>query len=97
MKITIQKCYRIYTEDTNMTEIRSIVSGYFPGFTLLRGTGVWNHKAEPSLVIEIITPEDGLPDVKQVCKAINTLNKQECCLVTVHNVMAGLVKNEKGE
>ena len=96
MKITIQKCYYIYTEDMNMTQIRAIVDRHFTGYTLHRGTGVWNHKAEPSLVIEIITPDDKLLDVKQVCKEINTLNRQECCLVTVHNVMAGLVKNETG-
>ena len=97
MQITIQKCYRIYTEDLNMTQIRAIVDRAFTGYTLHRGTGVWNHVAEPSLVIEIITPDDKLPDVKQVCKEINTLNSQECCLLTVHNVMTGLVKNENGE
>ena len=94
MEITIKKCYRIYTEDTNMSQIRVIVDKVFTGYTLHRGTGVWNHAAEPSLVIEIITPDDKLADVKQVCKEINILNSQECCLLTVHNVMAGLVKRE---
>ena len=91
--ITIKKCYRIYTEDTNITQIRAIVSKGFPGYTLLRGTGLWNHVAEPCLVIEIITTGNKLEGIRQICKDINTLNKQECCLLTVHNVMTRLIKN----
>ena len=80
-----QSRYKIYTEDRNRDKIRAIVADYFDGFTMFSGVGIWENKIEKNLTIEIITGHT--PDIiKAICKKINRLNSQDCCLVTVEPV-----------
>lgn len=81
-----QYCYKIYTENVNVTGVLKIVDKYFDGYTTYAGIGIWQGNTESSFIIEIITPRKRTCDIAAICKKINRLNKQICCLVTVDRV-----------
>ncbi len=85
MKTEKQYRYRIYTEDENRDKIQNIVANCFDGFTMFTGIGTWKNETEKNLTIEIIT-KDFPYIIETVCKRINRLNSQDCCLVTVEPV-----------
>ncbi len=83
--------YRIYTEDTNRTQLLILVSSNFEGFTLYNATGYWKGVPESSLVIEILGTQDLAPKIKALAHNIRVLNKQECVLVTTAKVTGELI------
>jgi hypothetical protein len=80
------KVYRVYTEDLNIEFIKKLVSSYFMGFTIIKGEGYWESKAEGSLVIEIIASKEKLIEVQAICLDIKVHNKQQSVLFTVQEV-----------
>ncbi len=92
MKIEKQYRYRIYTEDRGRDKIQNIVADCFDGFTMFFGVGVWENKTEKNLTIEIITTLNineskiARATIQTICKRINRLNSQDCCLVTIEPV-----------
>ncbi len=87
MKTEKQYRYRIYTEDKNPATVQQIVAEYFDGFTVFFGAGIWKGKSENNLTIEIICCEPiGDVTIPTICKRINQLNSQDCCLVTVEPI-----------
>ncbi len=87
MKTHKQYRYRIYTEHKNRNEIQKIVADCFDGFTMFTGIGAWKNEAEKNLTIEIITTTRyGDTIIWPICKKINQLNSQDCCLVTIEPV-----------
>lgn len=86
--------YKILTEDINRLAIAKIVGRYFDGFTMIGGLGYWQGKQEYSLIIEIDTPCDhNTPDrIKAICREINILNDQQCCLLQTFNPISEFVE-----
>jgi len=72
---------RIFTENVNRRGIESIVSRYFDGFTIVDSVGYWRGKREDSLIVEIVFDGKDKPKVEAICREINIVNKQECCML----------------
>ena len=77
--------YRIYTEHVNLHQIQSIVDKYFKGYSMFTGMGVWDREHERCLVIEIVS-DKSKEDVIVICRKINRINHQKCCLVTAEKI-----------
>lgn len=84
-------CYRIYTENKNLTTLKEIISRHFLSYTLLEAKGIWNRQEEESLIIEIIGEEAREGEVNQVAKEIKAYNQQEAVLITKGQVASRLV------
>jgi hypothetical protein len=75
---------RIYTEDKERERLKGLVSQHFSGFTLVSVTGVYKNQEESSIIVEIVVEkfeESVKTKVTILCKEINKMNNQECCLV----------------
>lgn len=83
--------YRIFTEGKNSDAIFSLISDCFDGFTVYHGSGFWQNTIERNLTIEIITPENQHHTIKMICKQINAINNQKCCLVTIDRIEVAFV------
>ena len=80
--------HRIYTEDINQENIKKIVNEYYPGYTLLVGTGYWQGKPEDCLIIEIVTDDIDIHkyNIKAIAAEIKQINKQDSVLIqSLHN------------
>ncbi len=88
--------FRIYTEYVHTRHVAEIVSKYFADYSMFSGIGHYGDKKERCLVIEIIDSAVKLVDVVTICQKINTVNHQECCLITSEQVYTMLVA-EKGQ
>lgn len=75
--------YRIYTEDLNRPATEKLVSATLDSFTLLPGVGYWLGKAEPCLIIEVISDRDIYPLIAKLGKAIKALNQQDAVVLTI--------------
>ena len=71
--------YRILTERKNTTDIATIVSRHFDGFTMLEGHGYWKLRPEPCLIIEIETDEG--TKVSTAASEIKHRNLQDAVMV----------------
>jgi hypothetical protein len=82
------KLYRIYTENKQRQMIEQEVRHYFNAFTMYEAKGFWKGTREKTLVIEITSSKNNseLKLIDCLCKAIKTLNNQECVLFTVQEV-----------
>lgn len=80
--------YRIYTEYVHTRHIAEIVNKYFDSYSMFSGIGFWKGAKERSLVIEVIVDavEPDPIDIIAICREINTVNHQKCCLVTSEQV-----------
>ncbi len=89
--------YRIYTEYIHTHHIAEIVNKYFSSFSMFSGIGHYNGEQERCLVIEIIAGMRKAidTDVIAICREINTINHQECCLVTNEQVNTFIVADKK--
>ncbi len=87
--------WRIYTEYVHTRHIAEIVLKYFSFFSMFSGIGHYGSKKERCLVIEIIG-NGTMVDIQAICREINTVNHQECCLITSEQVHTMLVA-EKGQ
>ena len=79
--------FKIYTENKNLDKVIQLASNRFPGFTLYKTIGVWQGKAENSIVIEIVNTgerSDGSVEliVHALAEDIRVLNEQDAVLVT---------------
>jgi len=74
---------RILTENKNYQDVVSIVSGFFPGATIIKADGLWQGKIEHSLVIEISIDGKLTNDVniQRLAWDIKKHNKQDVVLV----------------
>ncbi len=72
---------RIFTEDMKLDEMQKIVSRYFDGFTMIPTFGVWKGKRENTICIEIACEGKDQSKVEAICREIDLLNRQECCMV----------------
>ena len=88
--------YRIYTEYVHTRHVSEIVLKYFSFFSMFSGIGHYGDKKERCLVIENIDSGKKSVDVIAICREINTVNHQECCLITSEQVHTMLVA-EKGQ
>ncbi len=88
--------WRIYTEYVHSRHIAKIVSKYFADYSMFSGIGHCGDRKERRLVIEIIDSVEKLVDIIAICREINTINHQECCLITSEQVYTTLVA-EKGQ
>ncbi len=73
--------------DTVRQKSQSIVSEYFPGFTVYYGTGFWKGNAEDVIIFEIVT--DDINDVDKAKEVAMRLKKyffQESVLFIVDTV-----------
>lgn len=84
----MNRLYRIHTEDRE--NLAMIASQFFPGFTLLKGTGYYDLKAEPSAVIELYGTEIDRPEVEALCRAIAEVNEQQSVMLAEMGGPAGL-------
>lgn len=76
--------YRIFTEykPNTIQKLYSIVSGQFPGFTIIHATGYWQGKTEPSIIFEIESDCDvGL--LRNLVADIKETNQQERVMLQV--------------
>ena len=83
--------YRLFTENKNYDQIKTLVANEFDGFTIIKTEGIWQGESEHSLIIEIecqqktdkkrfaILDADG--KIKSLCYAIKKLNEQDKILV----------------
>ena len=83
--------YRIHTEDKNREDVERIVGARFSGFTILTGTGYWQSTSEPTLVIEIVAPEDRGPEVYDAAEEILRHNEQQAVLVVTVPVTSRMI------
>lgn len=84
-----QTVYRIYTERRGTWDDRTIreVGKRFSAFTIIRAQGYWEGKAEPAMIIEIITGMDGdAARVFELAEYLRVMNEQDAVLVTQHDV-----------
>lgn len=78
--------YRIYTEHRD--NLRTIVGGYFKGFTLIEADGYWMGLGEASTIVEIIT-DDSVAQratIYDLAEAIREQNGQQSVIVTEQKV-----------
>lgn len=88
--------YRIYTEYVHSRHIAGIVDKYFANYSMFSGIGHYGGGKERCLVIEIITGTGtNEPDIIAICREINTMNHQECCLVTSELVDVMIIAEKK--
>ncbi len=88
--------FRIYTEYVHTRHVAEIVDKYFADYSLFSGIGHYDGKKERCLVVEIIDSAEKSVDVIAICREINTVNHQKCCLITSEQVHTMLVA-EKGQ
>ena len=87
--------WRIYTEYTHTRHVAEIVDKYFADYSMFSGIGHYGGEKERCLVIEIITSSRlNSNDIVAICREINTLNHQECCLVTSEQVDVMVVSDK---
>lgn len=84
-------CYRIYTENKNLTTLKEIISRRFLSYTLLEAKGIWNRQEEESLIIEIIGEEVREFEINQMAKEIKACNQQEAVLITKGQIESRLI------
>ncbi len=92
----IKTRFKIYTEYVHTRHIAEIVSKYFADYSMFSGIGHYSSKKERCLVVEIIDSAEKSVSVIAICREINTVNHQECCLITSEQVHIMLVA-EKGK
>ena len=73
-------CYCIYTEDK--PGLPALVSGFFPGFTFIRGVGYWCGDCEQSALIEILGTPFEHNDVRILAALIKTTFNQQTVYVS---------------
>lgn len=76
--------YRLFTENKNYEQIKTLVCDLFDGATFIKAEGVWQGVSEHSLIIEIELDEnrpDTKPKIKTLCFQIKKLNSQDKILV----------------
>jgi hypothetical protein len=71
--------YRIHTEDR--PNLPSLAGEFFPGFTLLRGTGYWQGQPERAAVIELYGTTADRIEVQEMARVIATVNQQQSVIV----------------
>ena len=72
--------YRLYTQNTKLAVIKSILNRYCEAYTILPGTGVYRGVEELCLVIEIGGVDKQA--VESAAQEIATDLKQQCVIVT---------------
>lgn len=78
---------RICTEECgNLPAVQTLINAYFDCYSLFKGVGVWNGKAELSMTIDIAVDAEELKETamraaRELAQAIKILNKQEAVLV----------------
>ena len=87
--------FRIYTEYIHTRHIAKIVDKYFSSFSMFSGIGYYNDERERCLVIEVVTGHGRNEDIASICREINTINHQKCCLVTSEPVNMFIVADKK--
>ncbi len=89
--------YRLYTEYIHTRHIAKIVDKYFADYSMFSGIGHYSGEQERCLVIEIIVNAVELDpvDIIAICREINTINHQKCCLVTNEHVNTFIVADKK--
>ena len=88
--------FRIYTEYVNMHHVNPILKSHFKSFSLFHGVGVWEGQEERCLVFEVIAESGtGESEVVEACREINTINHQQCCLITVEQIEAKIITGRK--
>ena len=76
--------YRLFTENRNYDQLKSLVCHYFDGATLITAEGIWQGNSEHSLIIEIecIYLCHNVPErIERLCYDIKKLNQQDKILV----------------
>ncbi len=93
MEFKKQYRYRIYTENGYLaiSTIQTMVLWYFLGCTIIETHGMYKGVRENGLIVEIITERVQHDKIEKVCKEINRIHNQECCLVTCEEVHAVFV------
>lgn len=87
------RLFRIYTERKHKAWLIRLVAEHFDGFTVFDTVGVWQHKQEKSVCIEIVTSDSAVGyKLNRISRAICGLNKQECVLIVRYDVSARLYK-----
>lgn len=87
--------WTIYTEYIHSRHIAEIVSKYFADFSMFSGIGHYGGEKERCLVIEIISSDaNDETMIIAICREINTINHQECCLVTAEQVDVMIVSDK---
>jgi hypothetical protein len=71
--------YRIHTEDRD--NLATLANQILPGFTLLKGTGYYDHQAEPAAIIEYYGIEMDRAEVFRLARTIAVVNDQQSVLV----------------
>jgi len=85
------KRYRLYTQDVNRQALRRMFDRHFDSYSIQEQRGVWNGKAEDSLVFEIICSESEGTILPLIAKDIKLHNKQEAVLITSEPITEVLI------
>lgn len=91
----IKTRWKIYTEYVHSRHIAEIVGKYFDDFSMFSGIGHYGGEKERCLVIEIITEHNREEDIISICREINTVNHQECTLITNERIETLLISERK--
>jgi len=85
------KVYRIYTQNSKLKWLKSVLDELFDGYTLIKAEGYWRKQREKSLIIEVITIElDHAMQHKldKLVKMLHGYGEQECVLITKQEIDA---------
>ena len=83
--------YRLYTEDLNRKTLARLFDRHFNSYSVQEQKGVWNGKAEKSLVFEIICDEREALILPYIAEDIKLHNKQEAVLITTEQITEVLI------
>ena len=85
--------YRLFTENKNYEQIKSLVCDLFDGATFIKAEGIWQSVSEHSLIIEIDIEDgpDTKPKIKTLCFQIKKLNSQDKILVQQIKIDSNLI------
>lgn len=91
-----QFVYRLYTENTNIDRLHSLIGISFDGYTVYAAQGVWRGDKELTVVFEIISGDlSTLSTLKGIADVICEENHQQAVLVTRSPVESFLFTGER--
>jgi hypothetical protein len=64
----------------------NVVDQFFPGYTVFETNGRWAGASEPSIVIEVLSPEVDKGTIVAVGKTLAIAGRQSAVLVTVEKI-----------
>jgi uncharacterized membrane-anchored protein YitT (DUF2179 family) len=86
-------CFRIYTENKNLSQIKKLIREYFHSITIYVAGGAYDSKFEKSVIIEVVEHGDvsSRAQIVRFADELKKLNAQQSVLITYHEVGVEIV------